>query len=331
MNNPKMALSRLASLQRLATYAALPALVAGSASIGRAQSRETIRVLGLPLDDTKSVYYGIRAGIFRKYGLDVNLQLVASGPAATAALIGGSADVVETNIVTVLQANERGVPMRIIAGGALYLSDHPNSMLLTAKDGPIHSAADLNGKVVGTVSLGGILLVSTRAWIDQHGGDSRTVKFIESPTSSMVSMIDQGRLAAVTSNEPAASQALATGRVRDIGRPMDSIGERYESAGFAVMEPAVLQDPNKFGRFAKVMYEAQVYTNAHQAETVDLVASYTGTSPDIVAHSVRAIDTEYVDERNIQPIIDVLAKYGTLKRRFLAADVISSAALRRPN
>ena len=78
----------------------------------------------------------------------------------------------------------------------------------------------------------------------------------------------------------------------------------------------------------RAMHEAQVYTNSHMAETVDIVAGYTGIAPDVVAKSVRMIDPEYLDVANFQPLIDALAKYGFLSSSFNAAEIISPTALK---
>jgi ABC-type nitrate/sulfonate/bicarbonate transport system substrate-binding protein len=81
-------------------------------------------------------------------------------------------------------------------------------------------------------------------------------------------------------------------------------------------------------RFARGMHEAQDYTNSHPAQTVDLVASYSGISPADVAKSVRAVDASYADPKELQPVIDILAKYKMIDKSFPADELISSVALR---
>jgi hypothetical protein len=83
-------------------------------------------------------------------------------------------------------------------------------------------------------------------------------------------------------------------------------------------------------KFVHAMHDSIVYTNTHLAETVPLVASYTGVEPAVVARSVRAIDPEYIDPKDLQPVIDVEFRYKVIDRTFNADDVISSIALRRP-
>jgi NitT/TauT family transport system substrate-binding protein len=293
-----------------------------------ADAPATIRVLGPANDGFKAVYYGVKSGIFAQYNLNVVPALIGSGGAATAALVGGGTDVASVNVVTVLQAHAKDIPMKIVSAAYLYESDRANTFMLCLNDAPIRSGKDLAGKTIGSPAIGDLNAVATMAWIDQTGGDSKSVTAIEVPQAAAVAFLTQGRAAAVTMNEPGASQAIATGSVRVLAKPLDAIAKRFQGGSFAAMEPFVEQNAEMMGRFARAMHDCVVYTNAHMADTVDLVAAYSGIAPEVVAKSNRASDPEYVDPRNIQPVIDALAKYGTLPKAFAAADVISSAALK---
>ena len=84
------------------------------------------------------------------------------------------------------------------------------------------------------------------------------------------------------------------------------------------------------GKFVHAMHDSIVYTNTHLPETVPLVASYTGVEPAVVAKGIRAIDPEYIDPKDLQPVIDVAFRYKLIDRSFAAEDLISTIALRRP-
>jgi NitT/TauT family transport system substrate-binding protein len=305
----------------------------GLAALGgrRAQAQAApLHVIGPPNDGYKAVYYGVRSGIFRKYGVDVEATLINSGAAAAAALIGATADIAYTNATTLITAHNKNIPMQIVAPGAIFKADGKmQTAIVTLKDGPIRSGRDLIGKTVGSVSLGDTMAASIQAWIDQSGGDSHTVKIIEVPASAVVQMLQEGRVVAAAVNEPAASQAIATGNVRAIVNPNSAIAKTFLAAMFAVMAPAAEKNAEGMRRFAQGMHEASLYTNSHMAETVDLVAGYSGIAPDVVARSARFTDAEYADPALVQPVIDVLVKYAIIDHAFPAADIISPYALKR--
>ncbi len=241
---------------------------------------------------------------------------------------GGSVDVAYVNVLSVIEAHDKGVPLRLIVPAGWYERAKATNLLLVLNEGPIHTAADLNGQTVATFSLGDILAVAIRAWVDQHGGDSKTIKFVEAPVSSMLAMLEAGRISAALTIDPAGSAALATGKARLLGKPLDAIAPKFEEAAFAAMEPTVQANHDRFSSFARLMHTSEVYTNAHLAETVDLVASYTGVSPDIVAKSARAESAEYLEPRTLQPVIDIATKYGLISKAFPASDIISAIAVR---
>jgi NitT/TauT family transport system substrate-binding protein len=309
------------------TSLAVIAAVFASPRIVRA-STQTIRVAGASNDVIKPVYYGIRSGVFEKYGLTVEVQPMNNGAASAAALVGGSIDVASTSVLTPLQGYDKGIPMRIIAPSLWQTHDRATVFSIVLKDSPIHSGRDLDGKTIAFPGLGDISAVETYAWMDKTGGDSKTVKVIEVPASSGLAFLEQGRADVVTMIEPFVSQAMASGKVRILIAPQDAIGQRFEGAAYIVMEPAVEKNRDAMSRFARGMHEATLWTNSHLPQSVDLVASYTGVAPEVVAKMNRVTDPEYVDPANIQPVIDVMAKYRALTRHFSAQDVISSAALK---
>jgi NitT/TauT family transport system substrate-binding protein len=296
----------------------------------RAQTAPALKVIGPPNDGFKAVYYGARAGIFRKYGVNVEPTLINSGNAAAAALIGATADVAFTNVTTLLVARAKTIPIQVLAPGAIFQSEaRPGSGLIALKDGPIRSGRDLNGKIVGSVSLGDTMAATIQAWVDQNGGDAKQVRIVEVPASAVLQTLEEGRVLAAGVNEPALTQALATNKVRLLANLNAAIAKSFLQAMFAVMGPAADRNVDAMRRFAGAMHESAAYTNTHPAETVELVASYSGIAPDVVARSARLVDAEYADVALIQPVIDVLVKYGVLPGAVSAADVISPYALKR--
>jgi NitT/TauT family transport system substrate-binding protein len=288
-----------------------------------------VRVVGPPNDGFKAVFYGVKAGIFKKYGLDVQTSIVASGAAAAAALTGSGADVAYTNILTLIQAHTHNVPMVFVAAGNLQLPGTSQTKTIVAADSTIKSGKDMIGKTLGSASLRDINAAATLAWIDKTGGDSKQLKVVEVPASAGAAFLEEHRADAITLNEPAVSQAVATGKAKVLAQPYDAVGAGM-TAGFAAMVPYVTANRDVMERFAKAMHEASLYTNAHPAETVDIVAQYSGVPADVVAKSVRFSDAEFLEPRYLQPMIDLCAHYNLIDRGFPAREVISDVTVKPP-
>jgi NitT/TauT family transport system substrate-binding protein len=309
----------------------LAALGAGTLLAGGplgAQELQKLRLAGAPVDSYKAVFYAAKTGIFRKYGLEVETQLMNGGAAAAAALVGGAVDLAGVSALTLFQAHLRGVPMVYVVPSILLTSDHVTTQTVVLKTSPIKSGRDLNGKTIGSTSVSDMNSAATLAWIESTGGNPKSVKVVEIPQSAAAAALEAGRADAVTLNEPQVGLALASGVTRSLAHPYDAISKRLDAAGYAAMTPFIEKNCDAVVRFERAMHEAQVYTNSHMAETVDIVAGYSGIAPDVIAKSVRMIDPEYLDVRNFQPLIDALARYGFLEKAFNAAEIISPTALK---
>ena len=137
-----------------------------------------------------SVLYARQTGMFERAGLDVQVEKQNSGAAIAAAVTSGTYDIGTSSLISLFNARQRGIAFTLVAPGAAYDSRSPISQLLVAKDSPIRSAPDLDGKVVGIQSLVDLDTVATRAWVDQHGGDSKTIRFVEMPMSAKAAALD---------------------------------------------------------------------------------------------------------------------------------------------
>ncbi len=309
------------------------ASVAGAALLPRVARAQTampvVRAVGPPNDGFKAIFWGVSSGIYKKYGLDVQVSIVPSGAAAAAALGGGSAEVAYTNTLTLVQAHDHNIPMVYLSTGNILRPGKSPTLLLVPSDSPIKTGRDMNGKTLGSASLRDINAMASMNWIDKTGGDSSTIKVVEVPASAGAAFLEQHRADAVVLNEPAASLAIASGKVRMLAQPYDVMVGGM-TAGMAAMEPYVVANRDVMTRFAKATHESQTYTNAHQAETIKMVAIYSGVEPDVIAKGARFTDADYLEVRYLQPLIDACAKYGLISKSFPAQQIISSAAVPSP-
>lgn len=198
---------------------------------GSAQPLPTVRVATCICDDVKTVLYGIRTGIFQRYGVSVEHVAVANGAAALASLVGGSSDVALTSDLPLFQAHDHGIPLTIVVPAQWYLSDAATAgTLLVKSDSPIKSGRDLDGKTIAVQSIKDLNWAGTMAWIDATGGDSHTVKAVELPLPAVIAAIVEGRVDAGSVQTPFLEQGLASGKVRLLAKTYDAIGKRFEAA-----------------------------------------------------------------------------------------------------
>ena len=300
----------------------------GAARPVASQGLTVVRLIGPSVDGYTPAWVAQKLGIFKKFGIDAQLTIASSGSAASAALIGGAADVAYGNVVSVIQAHAHGVPLQYIVPGGIANAQTGLVHAFVLKDSPIRKAADLNGKTLASPALRDLDAVMTLAWVDQNGGDSKTMHGVEVPSTAAVPFLQAHRADVVVLTEPASSQAAATGLVREIGDTLSVIGGRALVSGYTLVASTAAANPDTYTRFARAMREAEAYTNAHPRETAAILASFSGMTLDQILKARRNFYPPALDTKLLQPLIDVCARYGLIDKGFPAAEIISPAAVK---
>jgi NitT/TauT family transport system substrate-binding protein len=285
---------------------------------------DTLLRIGVnPVDASGQAYYAQDLGMYAKAGLpSTDVQTMASGAAQAAAIAGGSIDISIANIVTLAQAHAKGLPFTLVAGGGLYSTNGPNAILMVAEGSPIQKAADLNGKVVAVSIVKSIADFSVNAWMEQNGGDYKSIRYIESPLSDMAPALVQGRIDAALVLEPFVPAARKT--CRQIGKPYDAIAPRFLVAGYFATEDWARKHVDVVRRFQQAMRLAADWANANQDRSGEILVARAKLNPADVKQMVREQYQERLDLDLIQPVIDAAAKYGGIPH-FPASELIFRA------
>ena len=307
------------------------ALVAGSLRApADAQDLPTITLATLINDTATSALYAAHAGLFRKAGLNAQLQVLSSGAAGAAAVAGGAAQFGLSSLVGIIAAHDRGIPFTLIAPAGVVTSDVPYSQFVVRTDSPIKTGRDLNGKTIGSPGLKDMDTVAIMNWVDQNGGDSKTLHFIEMSGSVALAAIEEGRIDGADLNTPTLTRGLESGKVRLLAQIFDAIAPRFSNTGWFTTTGYASKNRDVAERFARVMYEAGTYCNAHHADTVALVAENAKLDEKLVARMARITFGDYLRPAEIQPLINVAAKYNVIAKPFDARALISPYALKPP-
>ncbi|MGA2393911.1 MAG: ABC transporter substrate-binding protein [Candidatus Lustribacter sp.] len=280
-----------------------------------------------PIDAGMPPIIAQKTGIFRRNGLDVDVQVLNSGAAATAALVGGALNASGTSVMGVIAAHLKGVPFQIIAPASLYVSDKPSELLVVKKDSPYRTGADLNGKTIASPALGDLFSITTMAWVDQNGGDSRTLHEIELPPSATPAAISTGRIDAAVLTEPLLSQTINAGITRVLGKPYDAIAPRFMIAAVVAMADYINANRDAIQRLARSLLEANAFGNAHPDQTAPWLSEITHVDVATIERGHRELFDEALIVGNLQRVIDAAARYKAIDHAFDARDLISPIVL----
>jgi NitT/TauT family transport system substrate-binding protein len=309
---------------RAAFLSATAGLVAAPA-FARAQSLTKLRIAAGADGDCVAALWGASSGIFAKYGLDVDVMRLNSGSAVAAAVAGGSIDIGKSSAFNMITAHAKGIPFVIEAPCTFYLASASDFAILVAKDSKARDGRDLAGKIVAVPALGDYSTITTLAWIDKNGGDSKTVKFLEIPPSAMGDSVAAGRVDAAVIAEPLLSQFVSSGKCRVFGRPIDALGKRMIVTVYFCTADFAQKNADVLARFRKGLDEAAAYALAHRTQMIPVVAKYTALDPAMVALQQApnlANAASLRDVSLIQPTIDAAATYKAIPKSFPVKELI---------
>jgi NitT/TauT family transport system substrate-binding protein len=285
-------------------------------------------VVATSADESSSgVLWGLASGRFKNAGLDVSVQRSNNGAAVAAAVVGGSVQIGKSSVQALISAHIKGIPFVIIASAIMYDGNVNESGLLVARDGPIRTARDLNGKTMACAALNDLLSLAISTWMDHNGGDSKSVNFIEMPTAAAADAVATGRVAGAMVANPFFSQVMPTGKFREIGRPMSTIAKLFMASAFFTTADYLSNNNDVVARFRKAVTESAGYVNKHHAETAGALAAFSNVDPKVIASMSRAPLGTSLEPKYLQPVIDVAYQYKAINRDFNAREMLDPAAL----
>ena len=300
------------------------AIVAGARGRASAASLTPVTVGSSAEDDIGPVLYAIATGAFVKAGLDVQVQILASGSAAASAVAGGSLTIAKSSSLPLVSAHSRGVPFSIVTSGTISTTDRPSSVIVVKTNSPFKTPRDFNGATFGQNSLGDVGVLLSRAWLDANGGDSKTLKFLEMPGTAVGPAMAQDRIDAATLRNPGLANVIAGGFGKPFAHPGDALGKRITISAWFATAQYIAANRDTVKKFAAVMHDASAYSNANPKEMAKYLAPYFHEDVAVIAKTPPALLGTSVEPAELQPIVDAALRYGIITKGFPAIELIAA-------
>jgi ABC-type nitrate/sulfonate/bicarbonate transport system substrate-binding protein len=303
------------------------ALVAGVAGIPVSVVAQTplqpLRIVTAPTEIPISMINAHDLGYFKDAGIDAQIISLSNGPAGIAAVLSGSADIGFASSLSVVVAYDKGLPVTVVSGTDLHRATNPvQGIFMASASSPLHTGKDFNGKTVSVPGLGGTQNYAVRAWVDATGGDSSTLRFVEIPNSSVPAAITAGRIDAGTT-DALTLHSTESRALREVTNVYNAIAPKFMTGVWYATAPWVEQHRELTRTFIKVFQRYSAWANSHPADEVRFYSKQSGLSIDDLQATPRALFEPTLTLEALQPIIDVAYRYGAIKRRFPANELLS--------
>jgi NitT/TauT family transport system substrate-binding protein len=265
----------------------------------RAQQNRHVRI-GAGIDDAfMQPYYAEQLGLFKKLNVDYEIVHAA-----------------------IAQAYVKGLPFAYFAGGPLSSRDAPTLVLCVAKNSPIKTAKDLEGKTVAIISLHATMEITTREWLTKNGADASLVKFFELHFPEMTPALSRGTIDAALLGEPFLTENKDA--IRGIGVPFDTVAKLFYIFGWFARRDWITANTDLAHSLASAFYEAGKWANAHKVESAVIEAGITKVDLQTVRTMQRNPLSTSLNAAYIQPLLDMAARYKVIDRPVMASEIIAA-------
>jgi NitT/TauT family transport system substrate-binding protein len=281
------------SKRRLATFSALVAVVVAAAASAALAARPaatahpatakltSVKIALFPSLDYAPLFAGLKAGIWKKHGLDLKITYVFTGAGLFAAIVSGQDDLATNSPTAGAGAIVHGLPIKLVANSD-YTPVAGNTEVLVQKDSSIKSYADLAGKTVATINLQGSFNLAVFEAVKAAGKDPSTIHALPMSPTDEPNALAAGRVDAVVLQDPFLTVAKLQGQFRSLGNPFSKVPYRIPAGAFWSSNSTIQGKASLLRSFKAAYQDCINYAAAHPAILRYVIPKYTTVSADAV-------------------------------------------------
>ena len=260
------------------------------------------------------VAFGIEKGMFEKQKLQIDLQPTQGGAATIPALVSGDIQVGGSNVVSLLLASSKDLPIRAIAGGtnAQPAGEKDFGALLAAKGKGISKPEDLEGKTIAVNTLNNIAEVVVKAALEKEGVDPESLKLSEVPFPEMEPALAKGSVDAAFSIEPFVTQSVQKGD-EVLGYSYVDTESDMQVGAYAVTNQFAESDPEAVKAFQAAIKETADYVAGNEDEFRTFLSENADMPPELAKKIVLPKWTGEVNADSVANTAQLMQKYGVVQ------------------
>ncbi|MFS8197805.1 ABC transporter substrate-binding protein [Streptomyces sp. CWNU-52B] len=279
-----------------------------------AKTPVTVQAGFIPVIDVAALYLGQKQGFFGSEGIKLNIKTAQGGAALVPPVVSGEYQFAFSNIVSVLAARDKGLPLKVIASGSnsTGVAGKDVTMIRVPKDSPVRSAADLAGKKVSVNTLNNLLQMLGEVAVSADGGDPDAVKFVELPFPDAVTALGKGDIDAMVTAEP--FDTIAAGAdTRVVASPyLEMAKTSLTTSVYFTSEEQAKKNPKLFTALKAAIDKSLAYAEAHPRETRDQLASFMKIDPAVAQKVTLPTFSPEIPQASVEAFVKAARTHGLL-------------------
>lgn len=242
-----------------------------------ARAATKLNLLYIPGGDFVPSFVAKDQGIFERHGLDVEMSIAQNGSVISAALAADQAQIGVPTPPVLLQANEQGLDLVVVAGGTATPDPAGTSGMLARTGSDIKTAKDLVGRKIGVPGLGGTFDLLAKKWVESKGVDYRKINWVEVPFTRMGDTMKAGLVDVVAATLPFYARIVDAKIGYDIGDIYAPLPDGALLAFYGSSRDWARKNPEVVKAFRASLDEAVAFIadSSHAAKVQEILAKYT--------------------------------------------------------
>jgi len=259
---------------------------------------------------------GMRVGLFRKYGVEIEASSLSGGAKLQQALAADSIDI-GLGSGPEMSAIQKGSPVKAVAA----MAGAPRLLaLLVGSDGGVKSVADLKGRKIGVTTTNSLTawLVSELSRQQGWGSDGIEVTPLGA-TAAQFAALKTHQIDGLVADIATLLQAEANEQGRILFRFGDLVKDFHIHVIFATNK-LIAQRPDAIRAFLEAWFETIMFMRAERARTVEIAKDVIHVDPAIMARTYDELMPMFSDDGKFNP-----KAMAALSRSYVDLKILPSA------
>ncbi len=284
----------------------------------------TVNAGFVPVTDVAALYLGEEVGIMKKHGIQLKVNVGSNGAALVASVASGEYQFAFSSLVQILQARDKGLPLKIIAAGSSSTGTKGAdvTMIHAGPKSGIKSAKDLEGKTVSVNALNGLLQMLGKTAVKADGGDPSKVRFIELGFSEALAALQAGKIDAMVGAEPFGTAAMAAGYPVISSPYMAMSNKGMLTSAYFTTEQQIQKNPELFKNIRAAINESLEYAQKNPDGIRKQLPKFTKLGPDVAAKLILPSYLTAIPKESVELFSKAGMEFGMLNKPAVYDNVV---------
>ncbi|GGM35626.1 hypothetical protein GCM10007977_041310 [Dactylosporangium sucinum] len=257
---------------------------------------------------------GVEQGIFKKYGLDVEIKIISTASTMPPAVLADQLQFSNWSFPSFAALADKKLPLKIIGAGDTAGRGEADDyiQLISLADGGVTSVSQLAGKKVAVNSLASLTEVQIKAALKAAGVDPASVELVPIPFPDQFAALAAKRVDAIGAGEPFLTAAKQKAKVNFLSALDAAVMPDLPLSLWMTSERFLQQNPKAVRAFQLALKESLEYAKSNPDKVRAFMPGFAKVDEAVAKAMILPNWTSEVDMVKVQQIVTIMHEYGVV-------------------